>query len=67
VHSAQRCNLLCGLFGLNLCLSGDFAVDGPAIVDCVVAADELPNLPRIDLGLAKDYAIAKIVIAVTGR
>src|SRR5215467_13696250 len=47
-----------------------FAVDGPAIVDCVVAADEMPNLPHIDLGLAKNYAIAKIkeaVIAVTGR
>jgi pyruvate dehydrogenase (quinone) len=46
------------------------AVDGPAIVDCVVAADEMPNLPHIDLGLAKNYAIAKIkeaVIAVTGR
>jgi pyruvate dehydrogenase (quinone) len=46
------------------------AVDGPAIVDCVVVADELPNLPHIDLGLAKNYAIAKIkeaVIAATGR
>jgi thiamine pyrophosphate-dependent acetolactate synthase large subunit-like protein len=46
------------------------AVDGPAIVDCVVVADEMPNLPHIDLGLAKNYAIAKIkeaVIAVTGR
>ena len=45
------------------------AIDGPAIVDCVVAADEMPNLPHIDLGLAKNYAIAKIkeaVIAVTG-
>ena len=47
-----------------------FAVDGPAVVDCVVAADEMPNLPHIDLGLAKNYAIAKIkeaVIAATGR
>ena len=47
-----------------------FAVDGPAIVDCVVAADEMPNLPHIDLGLAKNYAIAKIkeaVIAATRR
>jgi pyruvate dehydrogenase (quinone) len=46
------------------------AVDGPAIVDCVVVADEMPNMPHIDLGLAKNYAIAKIkeaVIAVTGR
>jgi thiamine pyrophosphate-dependent acetolactate synthase large subunit-like protein len=45
-------------------------VDGPAIVDCVVVPDELPNMPHIDLGLAKNYAIAKIkeaVIAATGR
>jgi thiamine pyrophosphate-dependent acetolactate synthase large subunit-like protein len=46
------------------------AVDGPAIVDCVVAADELPNIPHIELDLAAHYAIAKVkeaVIAVTGR
>jgi pyruvate dehydrogenase (quinone) len=46
------------------------AVDGPAIVDCVVVADEMPNMPHVDLGLAKNYAIAKIkeaVIAATGR
>ena len=40
------------------------AVDGPAIVDCIVAPDELPNMPHIDLGLAKNYAIAKIKEAV---
>src|SRR5499427_4583546 len=47
-----------------------FAVDGPAIVDCVVAANELPNIPHIELDLAAHYAIAKVkeaVIAVTGR
>jgi len=47
-----------------------FAVDGPAIVDCVVAADELPNIPHIELDLAAHYAVAKVkeaVIAVTGR
>src|SRR6516225_3084361 len=47
-----------------------FAVDGPAIVDCVVAADELPNIPHIELDLAAHYAMAKVkeaVIAVTGR
>lgn len=47
-----------------------FAVDGPAIVDCVVAADEMPNVPHIDLDQASRYAIAKIkeaVIAATGR
>jgi pyruvate dehydrogenase (quinone) len=47
-----------------------FAVDGPAIVDCVVAADEMPNVPHIELDLAAHYAVAKIkeaVVAVTGR
>jgi len=47
-----------------------FAVDGPAIVDCVVAADVLPNIPHIEFDLAAHYAIAKVkeaVIAVTGR
>ncbi|HTT82227.1 MAG TPA: thiamine pyrophosphate-dependent enzyme [Rhizomicrobium sp.] len=46
------------------------AADGPAIVDCVVAADEMPNMPHIDLEQAGHYAIAKIreaVIAATGR
>ena len=44
--------------------------DGPAIVDCVVAADEMPNLPQIELEKLGHYALAKIkeaVIAVTGR
>src|ERR1700756_582351 len=47
-----------------------FAVDGPAIVDCVVAADELPNIPHVEIDLAPPYALAKVkeaVIAVTGR
>ena len=26
-----------------------FEADGPAIVDCVVAADESPNVPHLDL------------------
>jgi thiamine pyrophosphate-dependent acetolactate synthase large subunit-like protein len=44
-------------------------VDGPAIVDAVVAADEMPNLPHIDLDKIGHYALAKIreaVLAVTG-
>jgi pyruvate dehydrogenase (quinone) len=43
--------------------------DGPAIVDCVVAADELPNFPHVELEQAGNYAKAKIkeaVLAVTG-
>jgi hypothetical protein len=45
-------------------------VDGPAIVDCVVAANEMPNVPHVELGLAYNYAVAKVkeaVISVTGR
>jgi pyruvate dehydrogenase (quinone) len=44
--------------------------DGPAIIDCVVAAEELPNLPHIDLDRVEHYAVAKIkeaLLAVTGR
>jgi pyruvate dehydrogenase (quinone) len=55
---------------LNGAIGEAFAVDGPAIVDCVVAADELPNIPHIELDLAAHYAIAKVkeaVIAVTAR
>jgi pyruvate dehydrogenase (quinone) len=46
-----------------------FAVDGPAIVDAVVVADELPNLPHVDLDTIGNFAMAKIkeaVLAVTG-
>ncbi len=45
------------------------ACDGPAIVDAVVAGDELPNLPHIDLAQIGRVAEAKIreaVLAVTG-
>jgi pyruvate dehydrogenase (quinone) len=44
-------------------------VDGPAIVDCVVAADEMPNFPHLELDKISNYAVAKIkeaLIAVTG-
>ena len=45
------------------------AVEGPAIVDAVVAADEMPNMPHVELGQVGNFAIAKIkeaVLAVTG-
>ena len=45
------------------------AVDGPATVDAVVAADEMPNMPHVDLGQIGHFAIAKIkeaVLAVAG-
>jgi pyruvate dehydrogenase (quinone) len=43
--------------------------DGPAIVDCVVAANELPNAPHLELETMGNYAKAKIketILAVTG-
>jgi thiamine pyrophosphate-dependent acetolactate synthase large subunit-like protein len=44
--------------------------DGPAIVDCVVAPDEMPNFPHLEFEKVGNYALAKIkeaIIAVTGR
>lgn len=46
-----------------------FEAEGPAIVDCVVAADEMPNFPHLELDQIGRYAIAKMkeaVIAVIG-
>jgi len=43
--------------------------DGPAIVDVIVAAAEMPNFPHIELDKFGNYAMAKIkeaVLAVTG-
>jgi pyruvate dehydrogenase (quinone) len=43
--------------------------DGPTIVDCVVAANELPNFPHVELEQASNFAKAKIketILAVTG-
>jgi pyruvate dehydrogenase (quinone) len=54
---------------LKAALSGAFAVDGPAIVDAVVAADEMPNMPHIELEQVGNFALAKMkeaVLAVTG-
>jgi pyruvate dehydrogenase (quinone) len=46
-----------------------FHVEGPAIIDCVVAADEMPNLPHVDLDMIGHFAVAKIkeaLLTVTG-
>ena len=54
---------------LMAALAEAFASDGPAIVDAVVVADEMPNLPHVDLEQAGHFALAKIkeaVLAVTG-
>jgi pyruvate dehydrogenase (quinone) len=54
---------------LKQALGDAFAIDGPVIVDCVVAADEMPNIPHLELEQIGNYAVAKIkeaVQAVTG-
>jgi pyruvate dehydrogenase (quinone) len=54
---------------LKKAISDALAVDGPAIVDAVVVANELPNLPHLDLELLGQVARAKIkeaVLAITG-
>jgi pyruvate dehydrogenase (quinone) len=43
--------------------------EGSVIVDCVAPADELPNLPHLDLEMMGNYAKAKLketILAVTG-
>jgi pyruvate dehydrogenase (quinone) len=43
--------------------------EGPAIVDCVVLADELPNMPHMELEKIENFAKAKVkeaILAVTG-
>ena len=50
-------------------LSQALAVDGPAIVDAVVVADEMPNMPHVELEQIGHFAVAKMkeaVLAVTG-
>ncbi len=49
---------------LKKAISDALAVDGPAIVDARVVADELPNLPHLDLELIGQVARAKIREAV---
>ncbi len=43
--------------------------EGPAIVSCIVPADEMPNFPHIDLEKAENFAKAKVkeaLLAFTG-
>ncbi len=54
---------------LKSAISELLACDGPAIVDAVVAADEMPNMPHLDLSLVGRFALAKVreaVLAATG-
>jgi len=54
---------------LHDAVSEAFAVDGPAIIDAVVAPNELPNLPHLELETIGRFALVKVkeaVLAVTG-
>jgi pyruvate dehydrogenase (quinone) len=51
-------------------INAAFNIDGPAIVDCVVVPDEMPNFPHLELDKVGNFAVAKLkeaVLAVTGR
>ena len=55
---------------LRTVISEALAIDGPAIIDAVVFANELPIIPRLELEVVGQYALAKIresVLAITGR
>ena len=67
----------CGAVGFKAETPGELrdAIDkalkagGPAIIDCVVPADELPNVPHLELETMGNFAKAKIketILAVTG-
>jgi len=49
---------------LKTAISDALAVDGPAIVDAVVAMNELPNMPHLDFGLLERVTVAKVKEAV---
>jgi pyruvate dehydrogenase (quinone) len=54
---------------LREAISQALKAEGPAIVDCVVPADEMPNIPHLELEKAGNYVKAKIketVLEVTG-
>jgi pyruvate dehydrogenase (quinone) len=54
---------------LKAAIAAALAADGPAIVDAVVPADELPNVPNLDLDKIGKVALAKVkeaVLSVTG-
>jgi pyruvate dehydrogenase (quinone) len=45
-------------------LAEAFKIDGPAIIDCTVAGDEMPNMPHIEMAQGGRYAVAKIKEAI---
>lgn len=62
----------CGGYGFTAKKPGDlesaisdaFAADGPAIVDAIVVADEIPNLPHLNIKTVENVVLAKIKEAI---
>jgi len=58
----------CGGHGFRAAQPGDLGAtieqaletDGPAIIDCAVVPNEMPNFPHIDLDRVGHYAVAKV-------
>jgi len=54
---------------LKAAIDAAFAIDGPAIVDAVILANEVPNLPHLELEMVGKVALAKVkevLLALTG-
>ncbi|MHB1946988.1 MAG: thiamine pyrophosphate-binding protein [Gammaproteobacteria bacterium] len=49
---------------LKAAISDAFTAPGPAIVDAIIAADELPNVPHLNMQMVENVAIAKIKEAI---
>jgi pyruvate dehydrogenase (quinone) len=55
---------------LSSAIEQALASDGPAIVDCVVVPNEMPNFPHVELDKMSNYAVAKIkevLLSFAGR
>jgi pyruvate dehydrogenase (quinone) len=55
---------------LRAAIAQALAADGPAIVDCIVTSNEMPNFPHLELDKIGNYAVAKIkeaMLAFCGR
>lgn len=54
---------------LKTVITAALAINGPAMIDAVVAPTELPNLPHLNLDVIGQFALAKIreaVLAIAG-
>ncbi|HET8918424.1 MAG TPA: thiamine pyrophosphate-binding protein [Xanthobacteraceae bacterium] len=45
---------------LHAAIKQGLAADGPAIIDCVVVPNEMPNFPHVELDKIGRYALAKV-------